>query len=144
VRLRGRRSPDVDKSPRSRQGSQSWQASFLCWVSFEGENESLTTLSNRKGSFHRKLAHVSWSSTASPGQPRLVDMYIDNTFMHGKGALSNPSLIFVIPYRAIDTTLDVSSFPYGDAHGLLWWCRSEYPLLCLEPCREGFLLCIII
>ena len=78
------------------------------------------------------------------GQPCLVGIYSDSTFMHGRGTFSNPSLIFVIPYRATDTTLDVASFPHGDdAHGLLRWCRLEYPLPCLEPCREGFLFCII-
>jgi hypothetical protein len=39
--------------------------------------------------------------------------------MRGKDVFPNPSLIFVIPYRATNTTLDAASFPYSDdAHGL--------------------------
>ena len=71
------------------------------------------------------------------GQPCLVGIYNDNTFMRGRGAFPNPSLVFVIPYKTTDTTFVVANFPYGDAaHGLLWWCRSGYPLSCLAPCCE--------
>jgi hypothetical protein len=45
--------------------------------------------------------------------------------MRGKDVFPNPSLIFVIPYRETNITLDAASFPYSDdAHGLVWWHRS--------------------
>ncbi len=94
VRLCGRRSPNVDKSLRSHRGSQSWQASFLCWVSFEGENESLNTLSNKNDSFHYRLARVNWSSMASPGTT-MFGWYLQRQHFHAWQSFFNPSLVLL-------------------------------------------------
>ena len=116
----------------------------FCWVSFEGENESLNTLSNKNIPFQCRLARVSWSSMASSGST-MSGWCLQRQHFHAWQRLLQSFLGLIIPYRATDTTLDVASFPYGDeAHGLLCWCRSGNPLPCLSPCHEEwFLLCII-